>query len=209
MSDDPFDDLQVPEQPKPEPIKTGKPGRPKGLPKTGGRKAGVPNKRNAAIRDLMAALKCDPVTVLARICMNAKNDPELRRRCAADLLPYLHPRLNSVDVTTDGSMQPQIINIISAISRLPGDPPLDITPAVEALPAPAEVSLPATAGTLAPIPDEMHAGRPCHPSSSPMDAPQPALPLSSDRLHDDHLCRERSDDAKIATLNIRAAKFVA
>jgi len=197
----------------PPPRPPGRRGRLPGSPRTpgSGRKKGVPNKLNGTIHDMMKALGCDPRMILARIAMNPKNSPELRRKCASDLMNFMYPRLASTDqhVTGDGSMQPQIINIISGIARLPNSP-IDVSPEAVALPAP-EVSLSAVAGTppapvFAEVFDELPAGRSWQPSSP--SVPQPASP-SSDRLHDSNLQRERSDDAKVASINGTALKYIA
>jgi hypothetical protein len=183
-------------------VRTGRPGRPRGLPKTGGRQTGVPNKINGTIAETLRKLGCDPAMVLARIMANAKNDPELRRKCAADLMPYLHPRLSSVDSKVSGEMVQQIV-VQTGIARLPTDP-IDVTPALPA-PAggasPAEASIPApelsggeARSALHPVsvpasapppadprsdtPVALPAGRPSDTSSSPPDTPRPALPSS-------------------------------
>jgi hypothetical protein len=183
-------------------------GRPKGLPKTGGREKGTPNKLNQPLAELLKTLGADPGQVLARIMMNAKTDPELRRKCAADLMPYLHPRLQAIDQHVTGESQ-SVITIISGIARLPTDPIVDVTPTPPALSANLEPRLPEESVTGSDTPVALPVDRPSHPSSSPADAPWPALPSTSDPLADDNLDRSRASDAKIAELNSRAAKFVA
>ncbi len=56
-----------------------------GAPKTGGRRAGTPNKRPMEIATRLEELGCDPVEGMARIAMNPKNKPELRGRMFAEL----------------------------------------------------------------------------------------------------------------------------
>ncbi len=70
----------------------GKCGRPLGLPKTGGRKKGTPNKSTLAISEKLADLGCDPIAILARICMNEKSPLDARIRCAIELSSYLYPK---------------------------------------------------------------------------------------------------------------------
>jgi hypothetical protein len=123
-------------------------------------------------------------------------------------MKYLHPALSSVDSKISGQTE-TLLTVISGIARLPTDPIVDVTPT---LPAPAaEVSLSAVAGTppapvFAEVFDELPAGRSWQPSSP--SVPQPASP-SSDRLHDSNLQRERSDDAKVASINGTALKYIA
>jgi hypothetical protein len=180
-----------------------RPGKPKGYPKTGGRRAGTPNKVNGSIHDMMKALGCDPRMVLARICMNAQNPAELRRKAASDLMGFMYPRLNSVDTHVTGETQ-TIVQIISGIARLPTDP-IDVTPT-----PPDNSGSPSTPESVtgSETPGALPPGRPRHPSSSPSDAPRPALP-SSDPLADDNLDRTRAADAKVAELNSRAGRFIA
>jgi hypothetical protein len=124
---------------------------------------------------------------------------------AKKVMPDLRPSEVGINIQGDGGV---VLQVISGIHRLPTDP-IDVTPT----PPPTDNLEPQSTEesvTTSPEPDStlLPPGRPRHPSSSPMDAPQPALPLSSDRLHDDNLCRE-SDDAKIAALNARASRFIA
>jgi hypothetical protein len=75
----------------------GKGGRPLGLPKTGGRKRGTPNKSTLAAAERLAALGCDPVDVLAQICMNKKSPLDARIRCAIELASYLYPKRRPIE----------------------------------------------------------------------------------------------------------------
>jgi hypothetical protein len=76
-------------------------GPPKGSPKPAGsgRQKGTPNKINSSIHEIMASMKCDPRTILARIAMNAKNPPDLRRKAATDLMGFMFPRLAAQEIT--------------------------------------------------------------------------------------------------------------
>ena len=77
-------------------------GRPKGLGKVpgSGRKRGTPNRRTAQVHELLLALKCDPITGMARIAMNAKNPPDLRGRMYSELAQYLFPKRKALEVST-------------------------------------------------------------------------------------------------------------
>jgi len=73
-------------------------GRPKGIPKTGGRKKGTPNKNTAAIRDqILEAL--DRVGGVAYLAMIAEEQPAAFCTLIGKVLP--------MNVTSeDGSMSP-------------------------------------------------------------------------------------------------------
>jgi hypothetical protein len=120
---------------------------------------------------------------------------------AKKVMPDLRP--SDVEIAVNG----QQIVIVTGVARLPTDPPIDVTPA--ALSANLEPQLTEESVSGSDTPVALPADRPSHPSSSPADAPWPALPSTSDPLADDNLDRSRASDAKIAALNSRAAKFVA
>jgi hypothetical protein len=71
--------------------------RPKGLPKTGGRICGTPNKKTDELARKLAKLGCDPIEGLARIALDPESKPELRVRCLAELAQYLYPKRKAVD----------------------------------------------------------------------------------------------------------------
>jgi hypothetical protein len=76
--------------------------RPKGLPKTGGRVRGTPNKQSDAIARKIAKLGCDPIEGLARIALDPETKPELRVRCFTELAQYVYPKRKAVDSDSDG-----------------------------------------------------------------------------------------------------------
>jgi hypothetical protein len=183
-----------------------------------GRPKGSRNKNRAATVETIAN-QADPigwqVRALKRGWVRGKGgvreylDPDQKISLAVGLGRKILPDLRTADVT---AIKVEGTNIIvqTGIARLPNDPPIDVTP-LPASPADDGAS-PAESSISAPAPDAVAllAGRPRHaPLSPPMDAPQPALSPTLDRRHDDNLDRARTDDAKIATLNSRAAKFVA
>ena len=67
-----------------------------------GRPKGSRNKRTLEVREKLDALGCDPIEGLARLAAEA-TDPEFKRRCLADLVPYYAPRLQAtkLDVSAD------------------------------------------------------------------------------------------------------------
>ncbi len=79
------------------------PGRPRGLGKVpgSGRQPGTPNKRTAEVRELLLSLKCDPITGMARIAMNAKNPAELRGKMYSELAQYMWPKRRAIEHTGD------------------------------------------------------------------------------------------------------------
>jgi hypothetical protein len=94
-------------------------GRPIGLPKTGGRKKGTPNRATLTLVEKLDGVGCDPVVELAKIAMDEKNPIEIRVRCLSEILPYLYPKRKPVDVSTDQSV---IFNVNTNLdSGSPGD----------------------------------------------------------------------------------------
>jgi hypothetical protein len=76
--------------------------RPAGLPKTGGRKPGTPNRKTQALTEKLAAMGCDPIEGLAGIAMDANTSPELRVRCFSELAQYVYPKRKAVDIAATG-----------------------------------------------------------------------------------------------------------
>ena len=79
---------------------TEKKGRPKGLPKTGGRTKGTPNKVTQSIRSQLEK-QLEPFignigTMLMKIA-----DPADRMHALVSLLPYIAPKLQNIDVTSE------------------------------------------------------------------------------------------------------------
>ena len=75
-----------------------------GHEKRGGRKKGSGNK--ATVAAICAAKNCDPAEIVAELANDRKQKPELRFRCAAELLQYIHPKRRSIEqrfVDEDGN----------------------------------------------------------------------------------------------------------
>lgn len=70
---------------------TGKGGRPPGLPKTGGRTKGTPNRSTLALREKLASLGCDPTDELLRLARDPKADTGLKKDIYSLLLRYTVP----------------------------------------------------------------------------------------------------------------------
>ena len=103
-------------------------GRPSGLPKTGGRRKGTPNKGSLTVAEKMELLGCDPIAGMVDIAMNVKNSPETRGRYYSELAQYLYPKRKALEIsdeqstdfnvntnldTSEGSCQRQVEDISS------------------------------------------------------------------------------------------------
>lgn len=56
-----------------------------------------PNKRTLDVIERLAALRCDPITGMARIALNMKNPVELRAKMFAELAQYVAPKRKAVE----------------------------------------------------------------------------------------------------------------
>ena len=74
-------------------------GRPKGLVKTGGRKAGTPNRNIQDLIEALDGLGCDPIEGLARIALDPTTKLELKVRCFAELAQYVYPNRKATDMS--------------------------------------------------------------------------------------------------------------
>ena len=74
--------------------------------KTGGRRAGTPNRRTLELVERLEQLGCDPLAAVANIASDASIAPELRLRAAGELLPYLYPRRKAVDLSVESHNAP-------------------------------------------------------------------------------------------------------
>lgn len=72
----------------------GKCGRPPGLPKTGGRGKGTPNRSTVALREKLAALGCDPAEELVKIAQDPKTPVDSKVQIYSTLLPMCIPSEN-------------------------------------------------------------------------------------------------------------------
>lgn len=72
-----------------------------------GRPKGSPNRRTADLSRKLDELEdelgkdTDPAMHLARVIADDSAAPDLRIQAAKDLLPYVYPRLGSIDVNTN------------------------------------------------------------------------------------------------------------
>lgn len=62
-----------------------------------GRPVGSKGRRTKDVEDRLAALRCDPITGMARIAMNKKNPLDLRARMYAELAQYVAPKRRATE----------------------------------------------------------------------------------------------------------------
>ncbi len=95
----------------------------KGLPKTGGRAKGTPNRRTQNIVEKLEALGRDPIAGLAHIAMNKKKKlgvrkdvpVELRAQTYKELAQYVAPKRRAAEVETQ---EPRCVQVGDARERL-------------------------------------------------------------------------------------------
>ena len=75
--------------------------RPQGMPKTGGRVRGTPNKKSVDLLRRLERLGCDPIEGLARIALDPQTDVTLKVRCFAELAQYVYPKRRAIDLAAD------------------------------------------------------------------------------------------------------------
>jgi hypothetical protein len=78
-------------------------GRPPGLPKSGGRRRGTPNRLTLEVADVLAAIGCNPILGMAQLAMDSDVSAELRFKANAELASYVYPKRKSVDVSVQQS----------------------------------------------------------------------------------------------------------
>ena len=93
--------------------------RRRGLPKTGDRVSGTPNKKTHDWPRKLENLGCDPIEGLARIAEDPATRPELKIRCYAELAQYVHPKRKAMDLGSgkDGEPVKVILERIGMESR--------------------------------------------------------------------------------------------
>lgn len=87
-------------------------GRPKGVPKTGGRKKGVPNKVTLKKAEEIAKSGLTPLEFMLKILRDNKQEVSARMEAAKAAAPYVHPRLANVEVAgpDGGPLQVQVVS---------------------------------------------------------------------------------------------------
>lgn len=95
-------------------------GRPVGLPKTGGRQKGTPNKSTSFLRERLAAQGCDPADELLKIAREPNTRTESRIQVYSILLPYVYPRpkpLDPWDSSEQAQTTPSRLNEVIAVAK--------------------------------------------------------------------------------------------
>jgi hypothetical protein len=69
--------------------------------KTGGRKAGTPNRKTDEISALLESLGHNPIEAMVRIATDPNASLELRGTMNAELAQYVYPKRKAVEVATD------------------------------------------------------------------------------------------------------------
>ena len=121
----------------------GKGGRPSGLPKTGGRQRGTPNRSTTLLREKLAALGCDPAEDLVKIANDLKCPAVLKTNIYSTLLPYVYPKRSAVDDSVEeresGKTVEWALDMAREILRIYGagatEQKEQSTPAIEAEPS--------------------------------------------------------------------------
>jgi hypothetical protein len=80
----------------------------------GGRQRGVPNKRTLDVIERLAALRCDPITGMARIALNKKNPVELRAKMFAELAQYVAPKRKALEHSAEPGLIEELLSRIDA-----------------------------------------------------------------------------------------------
>jgi hypothetical protein len=87
---------------------SGRVGRPKGLPKTGGRRAGTPNKTTVLLREKLSGLGYDPITELIKIARDPNTPVEVQVNIHQGIVPYLYGKRKPVD---ESNQEPMTVNV--------------------------------------------------------------------------------------------------
>ncbi len=89
-------------------------GRSMGLPKTGGRKKGIPNKKTKELSGRLEALDFDPIKELT-VLVKGINELSTKDRAeiCLDLLQYLYPKRKALDVSPEQGPRGDIVYVTS------------------------------------------------------------------------------------------------
>lgn len=79
-------------------------GRPKGLPRTGGRQKGTPNKVTLERESIIAASGLTPLEWMLSVLRDIEQPIDRRDDMAKAAAPYVHPRLSSVEANITGEL---------------------------------------------------------------------------------------------------------
>jgi hypothetical protein len=85
--------------------------------KTGGRKAGTPNRKTREISELLESLGHNPIEAMVEIATDPNASLELRGRMNAELAHYVYPKRKAVEVAGD-QKAPLVIHRV-VLERVP------------------------------------------------------------------------------------------
>ena len=80
--------------------------------KTGGRKAGTPNKKKSAIKERLEELGCDPLEGMVKIAQDESVDEAIRVKVLIELCRYIYPKVRPVEIQPDRDERPEKIEIV-------------------------------------------------------------------------------------------------
>ena len=75
------------------------PGKPKGLPKTGGRQKGTKNKATKAREEILAKTGLTPLEYMLSVLCDPNQETSVRMDAAKGAAPYVHPKLANVELS--------------------------------------------------------------------------------------------------------------
>jgi hypothetical protein len=91
--------------------------------KTGGRKAGTPNRKTREIGQLLESLGHNPIEAMVQIATDPEACLELRGRMNAELAQYVYPKRKAVEVAGDREAPLVIHRVVLERVSIPGVPP--------------------------------------------------------------------------------------
>ena len=91
--------------------------------KTGGRKAGTPNRKTQEITELLEPLGHNPIEAMVQIATDPNASLELRGRMNAELAQYVYPKRKAVEVAGDREAPLVIHRVVLERVSIPGVPP--------------------------------------------------------------------------------------
>ena len=92
--------------------------RPGGLPKTGGRKKGTPNKKTKDVMELLESMGCNPIERLVSIAEDPEVDVAVRVRIYAELASYIFPKRKSMSIDMSVKTEPYQQRLIKLLKEV-------------------------------------------------------------------------------------------
>jgi hypothetical protein len=130
--------------------RSGSGGRPPGLPKTGGRQRGTPNRATSELKQKLAALGCNPLEELVKIARDPNIPVNVRVFVYSTLLPYEYPKRKPID---DSDAEHATVNV----TKITPEEAVDLARELIAVFAPRvtpQLSAPVIEGETRTVPEE-------------------------------------------------------